>query len=633
MLWKGLTLFAIFLISKLSAAEVSEKEYALMPPLFHLDNYDSCMLHGDEALYCMVTIQLFPINPNNTSKIWKIIEEVSSKSTSYKHDFLRHGLCLNEMWPNTNFIKKYDVTEIHLKLNQHYDDKYKHMEIKSHVVKMVCDNKNTYPVDIQDMIFGVFTILYGSVLIYATIYEKKYISKMKKNEEKSFVDKFTSAISIRNNWKRLITVELSTKDLQSLQCIQAVRVYATLWVIMIHTGITLTSSFVLNPLLLEGMLKNKILVVLFEMTWPMQIFFTFSTWLLTYNFLVMMEKKAIVTILDVMKFVIKRYFRLTPTMAFLIAFASTWMIHFPDSPFRDFSIGHEYRNCRKNWWTNLFYLNNFLPASEMCFVPGWYLAVNFGFYIFTLLLLYFTWKNPKIIFLTLASVLVLHFGLVISNAYGVRYAPEITPEMYSDLLNGIVPQSLTVYMSSYSHLSALVAGVTFGYFFYKYREQTVFTNKKYINWFWILTCVTILGDMMIPLFFTIDPEQSPKLNLIYSILWRSVFNFTFGLIIFAVTQGEGGFMKKIYESSTIYILGRLTFSAYITHTFILRCIYGIRKSGYTMSHLTLIVESTEIAVLAFLCSLILTLFIEMPVNELVKIVMDLRRKNEKSTSQ
>jgi hypothetical protein len=83
-----------------------------------------------------------------------IFKEVSSKSTSYKHDFLRHGLCLNEMWPNTNFIKKYDVTEIHLKLNQHYDDKYKHMEIKSHVVKMVCDNKNTYPVDIQDMIFG-----------------------------------------------------------------------------------------------------------------------------------------------------------------------------------------------------------------------------------------------------------------------------------------------------------------------------------------------------------------------------------------------------------------------------------------------------------------------------------------------
>jgi hypothetical protein len=68
---------------------------------------------------------------------------------------------------------------------------------------------------------------------------------------KFLVDKFTSAISIRNNWKRLVTVELSTKDLQSLQCIQAVRVYATLWVIMIHTGITLTSSFVLNPLLLE----------------------------------------------------------------------------------------------------------------------------------------------------------------------------------------------------------------------------------------------------------------------------------------------------------------------------------------------------------------------------------------------
>jgi ABC-type methionine transport system permease subunit len=49
-------------------------------------------------------------------------------------------------------------------------------------------------------------------------------------------------------------------------------------------------------------------------------------------------------------------------------------------------------------------------------------------------------------------------------------------------MNGIVPQSLTVYMSSYSHLSALVAGVTFGYFFYKYREQTAFTNKVTQNY-------------------------------------------------------------------------------------------------------------------------------------------------------
>lgn len=52
----------------------SDKQYAKTPLIFHNDNYDHCMLRGDEALYCLVTYELKPVDPSNISYIWKTIE-------------------------------------------------------------------------------------------------------------------------------------------------------------------------------------------------------------------------------------------------------------------------------------------------------------------------------------------------------------------------------------------------------------------------------------------------------------------------------------------------------------------------------------------------------------------------------
>jgi hypothetical protein len=56
---------------------------------------------------------------------------------------------------------------------------------------------------------------------------------------------------------------------------------------------------------------------------------------------------------------------------------------------------------------------------------------------------------------------------------------------------------------------------------------------------WIFTCGIIGGIMFLPLLVTIDPKLSPTLNLIYGTLWRSIFIFSTGMIIFSMTQGQG----------------------------------------------------------------------------------------------
>lgn len=45
-----------------------------MPTLFHLDDYDGCMLLGEKALYCTFSYQLEPLEESN--EIWEIIKVI-----------------------------------------------------------------------------------------------------------------------------------------------------------------------------------------------------------------------------------------------------------------------------------------------------------------------------------------------------------------------------------------------------------------------------------------------------------------------------------------------------------------------------------------------------------------------------
>lgn len=51
-----------------------DKEYAKLPPIFHTDNYDTCLLHDDEALYCSITYELEPLDRGNPSETWQLLD-------------------------------------------------------------------------------------------------------------------------------------------------------------------------------------------------------------------------------------------------------------------------------------------------------------------------------------------------------------------------------------------------------------------------------------------------------------------------------------------------------------------------------------------------------------------------------
>jgi hypothetical protein len=49
----------------------------------------------------------------------------------------------------------------------------------------------------------------------------------------------------------------------------------------------------------------------------------------------------------------------------VIAFGASWYLHMGESPMWNTVVGTEADNCRRNWWINLLYLNNYFGVEQM----------------------------------------------------------------------------------------------------------------------------------------------------------------------------------------------------------------------------------------------------------------------------
>lgn len=53
---------------------LTDEEYAKLPPIFHNDDYDKCMLLDEDAFYCTLTYELRPLDVTNPSETWQLLE-------------------------------------------------------------------------------------------------------------------------------------------------------------------------------------------------------------------------------------------------------------------------------------------------------------------------------------------------------------------------------------------------------------------------------------------------------------------------------------------------------------------------------------------------------------------------------
>ena len=106
--------------------------------------------------------------------------------------------------------------------------------------------------------------------------------------------------------------------------------------------------------------------------------------------------------------IIKRLLRILPAYMFTLALIN-WFIPSLGSGPKWHQMETELTNyCDKYWWTNLLFINNFVPDGDgnFCMGQSWYLAVDMQLFLMSLVLIFLYYKLPKFISWILLLVLI-----------------------------------------------------------------------------------------------------------------------------------------------------------------------------------------------------------------------------------
>lgn len=203
------------------------------------------------------------------------------------------------------------------------------------------------------------------------------------------------AFSLSRNWYRLVSMP-QTEEARILRYVQGFRFLTILLIVYGHTLIGFTLGLTLNPYKVEENFHTIISHISLNAFSIVQCFFSISGLLMTLQFAELMSKHKKFNPNYFWIAIIYRYLRLTPVYFFVMLFDATWLYKSQDGPGWK-RIGESERYyCRKNMWTNLLYINNYVNVEEACMPVTWYLAVDMQMFIIGLAVMMLIWRFPHI---------------------------------------------------------------------------------------------------------------------------------------------------------------------------------------------------------------------------------------------
>ena len=422
---------------------------------------------------------------------------------------------------------------------------------------------------------------------------------------------------------------LSTKQPPSaITSINGLRVMSMFWVILCHTHYWVILNGAENVSDVKSVLSRFTFQAIGNAFFSVDSFFFLSGLLVAYLTMRHMKRKN--GRFPIVTYYLHRYLRLTPTYAFVLFFSWLLMMHLGDGPTYPIAAWEQstsYQNCKKYWWTNLLYINNFYPwkMNDECIGWTWYLANDMQFYIFSpiiLIPLYFLFPIGLVICIivlvvsfvlsgTLAGVYDLQANQFASVAYNYTPIDNSTTTTYTNLL----------YIKPWHRVAPYIVGLILGYVLYRLRLPT---SKRHINIIkyivfsvmWVLSGI-LLFSTLYGLYFQWHGHVPHKFeNVFYITFSRFAWSLGLALLVFTCHYGYGGPINWFLSLKFWIPLSRLSYNAYLLHPLILTVIFGTERKIIYYQDYNLAVYAIGIIVLSFGAAAIVSVFVEFPIGNL-----------------
>ncbi|KAL5233121.1 hypothetical protein ACI65C_000531 [Semiaphis heraclei] len=330
--------------------------------------------------------------------------------------------------------------------------------------------------------------------------------------------------------------------------------------------------------------------------------------------------------------IIYRIIRIFPTYIAVIVIFAFVLPYMGDGPLWKLIVYPEAEFCRKNWWTNLLFINNYVHSNEMCMVHAWYLACDMHFFIIGVFLTYIVWRWDK------AGVCI----------YGVLFAVSIyipAKSIYDDKQWGVMPyfhgniknlrtteHFQKIYIKSHNRITTYLIGLAAAYIYLRIKQSKFkFSVKNRTIGFMICLLLHIVSYIVTGYLYSPGLPYNPWNHIIYFTFQRIVYSLTISYLLVVSSLSNFGFISSFIECKLFIVISRLSYVLYLTHFIVqLQSIGQIRQPKYG-NFWTLYWEINADLMTALSYSVIFNLIVEAPFRKIFKEIMSILLKAEKES--
>lgn len=338
-------------------------------------------------------------------------------------------------------------------------------------------NESSRELDTIDIAFMIFVTILILTLLTSTIIDylmqQKSTRRLDDYYKEKLPNKFSNMLvsfSVYRNWQILIAQRPSN----DIKIFHVLRCFFCTTNIFGHVLAFYIGGPIYNKDYIEESSRGILYNFIFSASIVVHVFYIMTAFLLSYKFFQHIEKNPKFDPMKLLMDVINRLARIGPLYVVLIFFASSWLIHLGDGPVWKIAAEVEYNYCRKNWWTNLLFINNYINADEPCLLQTYFLAIDFHMLIISTVIFGFIWKYPKTVRYLFSLSMIYSFVSVGFTVYVYSFdgVLSVWPESAKHfMLDTDVYQKL--YIPTHVNTGNYFCGIICGYTYHQLKKHKI----------------------------------------------------------------------------------------------------------------------------------------------------------------
>ncbi|XP_062898086.1 O-acyltransferase like protein [Mobula hypostoma] len=396
-----------------------------------------------------------------------------------------------------------------------------------------------------------------------------------KNRRVGFLEWILTSFAIQKSVPAMLSTQITAG---SYSVINGIRVLSLLWIISGHVCQFILLNNLDNPVQWLLSVPNNVLYI-FSLGGPFYLSvdtFLLISGLLSARTLLNKHHQLVqaLTFKIIKDYVMKRLQRILPlyiyTMCLLIGMYAL-------VPWK--SLGEVPKSlldkCRRSWWTNLLFINNFVLIDQRCMGWTWYLANDFQFH------------------LTTPFFILLLYRLLSHTVYNTEY-----------------------YIKPYCRYGPFLIGIMLGILLHHRKGPLLTKTSALTGW---LCCLTTMA-VVVALGYALDDsvESYSVAPVLYQSLHRIAWAAAVGWIILVCEKGHAGFVGTFLSSKLWIPLANISYACFLIHPAVIDMYSGLQETLLHYTDINMFYLFIGHTVLAHIIGFALCIFIQNPVEALRK---------------